>query len=213
MLFFKRVNMLFLTVSESMIEHCKKLVERFNFGNRYTGNGSKEQQLTGIIGQGAVMSLFDCGLVEANENGFDGGVDFVYEGVRIDVKTVGRNTDINTKYDYANNFSKFQDSYDNDAYIFCSLNKKKNRLVLCGWIDKPTFVLRRILYPKGSFRSRFDGSQFEVLYDNFEIMNSQLFSFVDLPDLKNQIKTYALKLKAEKGLNFNQIDGQFYLPF
>ena len=73
-------------VSDAIIQHCMRQVEIHNFGQRYTANGTKEQQLTGIIGQSVIMQLFGLPLVDGN-SGFDGGVDITYNGITIDVKT------------------------------------------------------------------------------------------------------------------------------
>jgi len=72
-----------------------------NFGHRYTANGNYEQQLTGIIGQSVVMEIFGLGFIDGS-SGFDHGVDIYFEGLKIDVKTMGRTTDV--KPNYTNNF-------------------------------------------------------------------------------------------------------------
>jgi len=64
-----------------------------NFGHRYTANGNYEQQLTGIIGQSVVMEIFGLGFIDGS-SGFDHGVDIYFEGLKIDVKTMGRTTDV-----------------------------------------------------------------------------------------------------------------------
>ena len=39
-----------IQVPNSIIDHCKELIKKYNFGKRYTANGTPEQQLIGIIG-------------------------------------------------------------------------------------------------------------------------------------------------------------------
>ncbi len=48
-------------VEHTLIEHCKNVLAKHNFGKRFTANGTKEQQLTGIIGQSVIMTFFDKG--------------------------------------------------------------------------------------------------------------------------------------------------------
>jgi hypothetical protein len=200
--------MLKISVSENIINHCKGQVDKYNFGMRVSSNGTKDQQLVGIIGQSVIMSLFDLPFVDGN-SGFDNGVDIEFCEVKIDVKTMGRNTDV--KRDYVNNFLRLQDYFDCDAYIFCSYHKTKKELTICGWIDKKSFNEKRKYYPKGTERKRFDGTSFVIIGDNFEILNSDLYDVESLDDLKNQLVCFGQKLKETKKLNFNEKNGQFYL--
>ena len=117
----KAINMYKVEVSEYIITYCKNQVEQYNFGKRKEANGNKEQQFIGIVGQCVLMQLFNCGLVDGR-TGFDNGIDIQFENHKIDIKTMGRNTDV--KLDYTNNFIKFQENYQTTTYIFCSYNIK-----------------------------------------------------------------------------------------
>ena len=175
-------------VSDGIINHCRECVEHTNFGMRKEANGNKEQQLTGIIGQSVVMDLFECGYVDPN-GGFDGGVDLEFMGYRIDVKTMGRTTD--AKPIYTNNFLKLQDYLNTDIYLFCSYNKNTQELTICGWIDKDEFKTKRTYYPKGTTRTRTDGTTFDLFADTYEIDNSQLNDISSALDFQIQlIKKY-----------------------
>jgi hypothetical protein len=173
-----------IKVSEELYKYCVEQTEKFNFGARYTANGTKEQQLTGIIGQSVVMNLFDLGFVDGND-GFDDGVDIVFNDKKIDVKTMGRTTDV--RNNYTNNFLKLQDYFKTDIYIFCSYNKTKKDLTVCGWIDKKNFEIKRKYYPKGTLRYRSDGSSFETFSDLYEIDIVDLNNVETIEDLKKQI--------------------------
>ena len=116
--------MFVIKVSTELYNYCLEQIEKFNFGIRYTANGDKERQLTGIIGQSVVMDLFDFGYVDG-KTGFDHGVDIVYENKKIDVKTMGRTTDV--RRSYTNNFLKLQDYFNTDIYtkrIYILLTEK-----------------------------------------------------------------------------------------
>ena len=171
-------------VSEYIITYCKNQVEQYNFGKRKEANGNKEQQFIGIVGQCVLMQLFNCGLVDGR-TGFDNGIDIQFENHKIDIKTMGRNTDV--KLDYTNNFIKFQENYQTTTYIFCSYNKKSNELTICGWIDKETFEKKRKYFQKGTERMRSDGSKFILFSDSYEIYNFNLFDVTSTQDLKNQL--------------------------
>ncbi|HSD14107.1 MAG TPA: hypothetical protein VLB74_05630 [Flavobacterium sp.] len=174
-----------IKVSDQLYNHCLNQVNNFNFGARYTANGNQEQQLTGIIGQSVVMDLFGLGYVDGGD-GFDDGVDIVFENKKIDVKTMGRTTDV--RRSYTNNFLKLQDYFNPDIYIFCSYNKTKKEVTVCGWIEKEDFTSKRKYFPKGSTRYRQDGSSFQTFADLYEIDIVDLNDANSIEELKAQIK-------------------------
>jgi hypothetical protein len=173
-------------VSEHIINHCKTQVENYNFGQRSSANGNKTQQLTGIIGQSVIMNLFNLGIVQGAD-GFDDGVDIIFNNKKIDVKTMGRTTDV--RRSYTNNFLKLQDYFQTEVYIFCSYHKTNHELTVCGWIEKNDFVRKRKFFPKGSIRTRLDGSTFETFADLYEIDNVDINDVQSVDDLKNQLNS------------------------
>ena len=170
-----------IKVKPEIIRHCEEQIKKYNFGQRSVANGTPDQQLTGIIGQSVIMDLFGLGLIDGS-TGFDGGVDIVYEGVRIDVKTMGRTTDV--RENYVNNFIALQKSFDIDIYVFCSYNKTKSELTVCGWTTKADFLEKAHFFPKGSTRTRSDGTTFETFADLYEIANKDLVNVDSIDELK-----------------------------
>ena len=180
--------MLTIKVEPALFEHCQELVKVVNFGNRHTANGNPEQQLTGIIGQSVVMQAFGIPILDGS-SGFDNGIDLVINSKKIDVKTMGRTTDV--KKSYTNNFLKLQDYFQTDIYIFCSYHKTKQEVTICGWISKKDFGSKRKLFPKGSIRTRQDGSTFTTFSDLYEIDNVDLNDVNSIDDLKLQLHTFS----------------------
>lgn len=176
-----------IKITDELYHYCEKLVEQYNFGQRKKANGTKEQQLTGIIGQCAVLELFGLPRVDG-ESGFDNGIDFTFNQLKIDVKTMGRTTDV--RPNYTNNFLKLQDYFETEIYIFCSYNKNKKEVTVCGWIDKENFSKRRKYFPKGSYRTRSDGTQFITFSDLYEIDMSYLNDVLSIEELQNQLENY-----------------------
>jgi hypothetical protein len=111
-------------------------------------------------------------------NGFDGGFDLIFNGKRIDVKTMGRTVDV--KSYYVNNFVSYQKDFNCDIYIFCSLNKLKNILTICGWVTKNELIERALFYDKGTIRKRSNNSQFTLKAPTYEIENNKLNDFREL---------------------------------
>lgn len=93
--------MFIVKVTEDIIVHCENQIKKYDFGKRGVADGTPEQQLTGIIGQSVVMNIFNQGLIDGS-TGFDDGEDLVVNNEKIDVKTMGRKTDV--RLYYTNNF-------------------------------------------------------------------------------------------------------------
>ncbi len=144
-----------------------------------------EQQLTGIIGQSVIMNMFGLGYIDGS-TGFDDGVDINFHGIKVDVKTMGRTTDVRDYY--VNNFIGLQINFNTDVYIFCSFNKTNRKLTVCGWIKKDDFLRKSSFYPKGTFRTRSDGTAFKTFADLYEISNKDLNDVDSIEELKSQIK-------------------------
>lgn len=174
-----------IKVQSELILHCQEMVKTYNFGHRSTANGNMEQQLTGIIGQSVVMEAFGMGYVDG-KSGFDNGADLIINSKKIDVKTMGRTTDV--KRNYTNNFLKLQDYFETDLYIFCSYHKLKHEVTICGWIDKLNFIEKRKLFPKGTTRTRNDGTTFITFADLYEIGINDLNDINSFDALKVQLQ-------------------------
>ena len=179
--------MIKVIIKDNIIEHCKTQIQKFNFGNRGVADGTKAQQLTGIIGESVVANLFGLPLIDGS-GGFDYGEDLKYNNLVIDVKTMGRTTDVRPYY--VNNFIGLQKKYKTDIYIFTSINQKTNELTVCGWIDKKLLFDKASFFPKGTFRFRSDKSKFKTFTDLYEISNKDLFQISSIDDLKKQLNKY-----------------------
>ncbi len=182
-----------IIVSHRLIEHCVDQVSKHNFGKRGVADGTPEQQLTGIIGQSQVAELFGEPWV-SGEGGFDGGEDLLFLGLVIDVKTMGRTTAVRGYY--VNNFIGLQKLYKTDVYIFCSYNKTNHILTICGWVSKEQLNARACFFPKGTSRTRSDGSTFITFTDLYEIKNSDLNDVTSFQNMKDSIKN-----QLKKGYN------------
>lgn len=171
-----------IQISKDLIEHCQRQVNNCNFGQRSTNtNGTKEQQLVGLIGESAIRKAFGYQYVKCGDD-FNIAYDFIYNTMKVDVKTMGR-TSYPTKY-YVNNLIAEQIDYECDRYIFCSYHKVENVLTICGFIDKETFLKKAVKYLKGTSRTRSDGSEFVLKSDLYEIKNSDLEKVYSMKELK-----------------------------
>ena len=166
--------MITLPIKKEIYDYSKKLVEENNYGRRGKHDGSKKDQLIGILSENMVRQYLGHQLVQPNNEGFDGGWDIIYKGLRADVKSMNREVD--TRPYYVNNVYDVQLNHDSEAYIFTSLNTKKKNLSICGWVSKEDFKKRASFYPKGTVRMR-GREPFPLRADNWEIENKDLNEF------------------------------------
>jgi hypothetical protein len=160
-------------VPQFVIDESQRFVDQNNLGMRNDGSdGSKDQQLVGVIGQNMMALALGKRFMQPSTT-HDGGVDFEVFGLKLDIKTMGRNSP--TKIDYVNNFMASQAKFNVDGYVFASLNKTNNVLTICGWIPKELMMDRASFYKKGDVRIREDQTSFEMKADAYEIRNDQLY--------------------------------------
>lgn len=181
-----------IEVPNQVHTHCINQLSKYNLGMRKEFNGTKDQQMTGAISESVMSNLFGFGYIDASK-GFDSGIDIQYNGLKIDVKTMSRKFD--PKPDWVNNFTRLQDHYQTQVYIFCSYNVVSNVLTVCGWIDKETFKMKRNLYFKGSERQRADGSVLTLNSDTYEIKNIDLNQCYSPNELLHQLDMYSFAIE------------------
>ncbi|MFQ6678622.1 MAG: hypothetical protein ACE5D0_09940 [Fidelibacterota bacterium] len=177
-----------IKVSNRIIDYSKGLVDQHNFGNRGIADGNIHEQRTGIIGQCTIQTLFHVELI-TGEGGFDHGKDLEYAGLSIDVKTMGRTTDV--KDYYVHNFIAFQKDYPTDVYIFCSYFEAKKELTVCGWLAKNELERKASFYKKGTKRYRSDKTWFKTKADLYEIPNTKLVQVKSPADIKKQLANFS----------------------
>lgn len=149
--------------------------------NRGKGDGTQEQQYVGLLGEYTVKELLGIKVLELD--GFDGGYDLIISGKKVDIKTMGRTVD--PQDHYVNNFIAYQQDFDCDFYIFCSINKTTSVLTICGYQDKRTLLEIADFFPEGSVRYRDDGTKFKMKAPTYEIKNSDLKPINELEDIWN----------------------------
>ena len=176
--------MFHIKISSRIKDHCENQIREFNFAQRGKMDGTKEQQLVGIIGQSAIQDVCGLPLVDGS-TGFDGGEDMKIGNYICDIKTMGRTVPV--KPSYVNNFVGLQKSYNTDIYIFASLNKTNYILTVCGWIPKGEFFQKASHFEKGDKRTRADGKEIELDEELYEIENKKLRIVINPDHLMNQI--------------------------
>jgi hypothetical protein len=156
-------------ISQEQIDYTKELVSRVNFGNRGRFDGSKKNQFIGILGEVVLADILEKKRPDG-EGGFDGGVDFIINNMKFDLKTMART--VSSRPHFVNNLVASQAAYNNDGYIFASINTKTREFELLGIIGKDN--LKPFFIAKGTERKRDDGTILTVGADMYEIPNSEL---------------------------------------
>jgi len=166
--------MIHIPLQQSIIDYSIKFSESTNLGNRIRNNGSKTEQLVGIISENTVRNYLGLDLMKPN-SGWDGGFDITYNSLKLDIKSMRRKRQP-LPY-YVNNIFDDQRNHNCDGYIFTSLNTESKTLTICGWISKDEFYKKATLYKKGSLRKR-GNDVFNLRANNWEIENDKLNMFI-----------------------------------
>lgn len=176
--------MIRLNVCDDFLKEIEIYLQSNSLAHRSHGNGNKRQQQIGLVGEILTEHYFLGTFPNLSERKlkFDGGYDFIYNGQKIDVKTMERKVDIRSNY--VHNFFKVQEDFTCDIFIFNSFNSKKNILEICGWLPKKEFISKSILFNAGSIRIRADGTMFKLREDNYEIRNDKINSIELLKENK-----------------------------
>jgi hypothetical protein len=130
-----------------------------NMGNRGHFDGDRNRQYTGLLGEICFKKLI-TGYWPTLKGGYDGGFDIELDGLKADVKTMGRTVPVSPNF--VHNFVLAQAHLDAEVLIFQSLIKDTSTLEVCGWISKEDALAFGTEYPKGTIRKRRDGSTFQT---------------------------------------------------
>jgi len=160
-------------------EFAKSLITEETFRNGQS-DGNRNQRAIGFLAEKMIHDLFGVDMIKAS--GFDGGVDIVLNDIKIDIKAMGREVDMQKHY--VNNLMASQvegDKYLNDIYLFTSYNKRKGYLEILGWIKKSYVValnkgIKR--YKEGEDRKRSNGSSFKTKAAMYEVPCRSLEPFL-----------------------------------
>ena len=174
-------------VQERIQSYAKEQCEKHNFGMRHAANGSKEEQITGVIGQAIIQDLLGLPLIDGS-SGCDDGVDLNINGLTVDVKTMGRTTEVRPYY--VNNFIGLQLGFSTRVLVFCSFHKVKKELTVCGWFPKEYLKEKADFFPKGTTRYQSSGDSFIAKADLYEIKMGDLFDVSSIEDLKAQLNAF-----------------------
>lgn len=127
--------MIKIEVEQDIIDKAERYVERYNIGQRSHSNGTKFQQRNGLIGQTYFKHHFTGEHFDFDSPAsFDGGVDLVMKGYKIDVKTISRRSYATP--DSLCDFQIEQMEFDCDIIAFVNFNYDQNVVELVGWCWK-----------------------------------------------------------------------------
>lgn len=148
-----------------------------NFGER---SGTYEQQKRGFISE-TMTHYYIFGVYKRLIGGFDGGIDFVYKGLNIDVKTSSRLGYIQKNYTAL--YIARQLKYVTDLVIFNNYNTTEDVLEICGWIFTKDIKNYGRPLPKNTKMQLNGNKSFFSKYENYEINYKDLNSIEILEQL------------------------------
>jgi len=165
-------------ITDEVADYSKELTKRANFGQRGRFDGSPGQQLAGVAGENMIRKLLGVPLIEGA--GFNGGIDIVINGKKVDVKTSQRKCP--PQQHHKNNVVGSQVKYKSDTYLFLSLNGRT--ITVCGWIPKSMFLEKATFTPKGGLRYRDDGTSFPAGADLYDLPNIEIYNLDSIEEIK-----------------------------
>lgn len=136
-------------------------------------NGTFDQQKKGFISE-LLTHHYLLGTHKKLQNFFDDGIDFVYKGFNVDVKTGTRLTFI--KPNYSALYMVKAMAYKTDIVIFNNYNTTEDIVEICGWIFSKDIERYARRIEENSVR-KLDGnktmiSKFENFDINYTLLNS-----------------------------------------
>ena len=174
-----------VVVTEEQYQYALNQVNTYDFGQRGRGDGTKSQQLTGIIGQTVLADLLGVPRPDG-ATGFDGGYDFEINRKRTDIKTMSRT--VSMRDCFVHNFVGYQEAYPVDYYIFASFNTTNMVLTFGGSVTKDDFFIKAKYYPAGTERKRSDGTTFKTFAPLYKIGQTELEDTNSLTELLSHIR-------------------------
>lgn len=182
--------MITFNVPDMVIRQSVMVCDRTNFGKRGVDDGTKEQQLHGIIAQNCMALAFGFPFVKPSDT-WDGGFDFRISDQKIDIKSVTRT--VQAKPEYECFVVTEQLRYDVQVYLFTSYNKRANQLTICGWLPKDIFMQRSRAIKRGDVIQRDDGTSFVCRLEARHIYYYQLNGIAtSLEELREDLELFAL---------------------
>ena len=173
-----------IALKPEVIAHGQYLVKNTNYGNRGVDDGDKHDQQNGIVAQCAIMDLMGYELPEVSHEA-DGGIDIVYDGIKIDVKTIACKNYPTPRYS-ASVMAK-QKHYQTDIYIFSMVHREDKMVTVTGWMDKADFFRNAKLRNKGDYINEYLPC---LRSTDYELKIAQLNQVDSLADLIKGLDDY-----------------------
>lgn len=177
-------------VPDLILRQSYETVRNSNFGMRSHSNGTKMQQLYGIIAQNSILFAYGLPLVKHTDE-WDGGFDLELFDQRIDVKT--KNRIVTPELNYEASVVDAQINYEVHTYLFTSFNTRNCELTICGWIPKQEMIARARRYKRGDVIERNNGTSFECRLDTYQVYYYQLnHAAENFDQLKEELEIHSI---------------------
>ncbi len=166
------------------------LVSSCNFGKRkgpHVKNGTLKEQYYGMLAQTIMCWKLGCELPSPSD-GSDGGVDFIINNKKVDLKTMIRTSDVDTGYMIGNLMKSQTINSSTDYYVFASFNISKNALELVGFCKKEEVAAISTEVKAGTIRKNRAGKEIIIGQDIYEVDYRKLHQINSFDDLNRLIQ-------------------------
>jgi hypothetical protein len=171
-----------IPIDPKVKQTCQDFLTTHGWGNRGREDGTPEQRLFGLLSECMVYNYL-FGHYQKITIGQDGGIDFHYKGLSVDVKSIGR--DIWTQGYFTNSVYAMQMKSPAEIYIFCSVNRVQQSLEISGWCYSEYLKKHGEFIKKGTYCERKNGKSFTARQDNYFIRNYELIPIQELIDMRD----------------------------
>ena len=171
-------------VTDTIKEHANLITQNKNFGNRRAGfNGTRDQQMTGIIGELIIYKVLDLPFPTYETYT---PTDIEINGSKIDVKT-RRSASSFMRPGWVHNLTKFQIDHLVPYVLFNNYNAAESTMEIDGWLSKQTIIenMDKWLKRQGGSSMRDDGTILRMKTNNIEIPTEAVIKINSVEDIRN----------------------------
>jgi hypothetical protein len=186
-----KTNFFYMPTFEQ-IQFCRIELETKQFSRRGIFDGNPYQKLLGVLNEVVICDELGLDRPVLNEKPIsDKGYDFVFDGLKIDVKARVFNPKFgnpcNPRFDHLVPITQIKPV--TDAFLFTAINARNKHIMVCGYLTKTEFLKRAFLAKKGQTFRKYNGSVFTLKTNNYVVLNENLDREGGTPLFRMETKT------------------------
>lgn len=167
----------FYIPTNDQIMYTKAELDRKRFSRRGYFDGNPYQKFLGFLNEVVICDLLNLDRPELPDGEADEGYDFIFDNVKIDVKTRVFNPKYGNprdpRFDHLVPMVQVTDQ-GAEVYLFTATNAKNKNIMVCGFLLKNQLLDRAITALKGQTLRKYNKHVVKLKTDNYVVLNNQL---------------------------------------